>query len=204
LTKYKIKRNLNETDKYYKKIIHFQKLSTYFKKNSEKKIKMENNEDIIYFGAVNVEPTQVVLVIKCRRIIHNREQTLGNENHAAAEQSNANAWHVEEFIDENRDALNNIAQAVMSGNYGILNNAVVEAMRNDQTSIDHNAAQSNHQNDLDRFICKICYSSEVDTAIIPCGHTLCYGCFDQCIGFDSNLCPFCRSNCTDFQFLYFA
>ena len=49
----------------------------------------------------------------------------------------------------------------------------------------------NCSHDGDDGICSICFTNEIDTVILPCGHTICYECAIH--WFQSSIeCPFCR------------
>ena len=47
--------------------------------------------------------------------------------------------------------------------------------------------------------CKLCYSAQVTTAFVPCGHTVCSECVTQL-----NQCPFCNHPFYSTQTLYFS
>ena len=47
--------------------------------------------------------------------------------------------------------------------------------------------------------CKLCYSAQVTTAFVPCGHTVCNECVSQL-----NQCPFCNHPFYSTQTLYFS
>lgn len=45
--------------------------------------------------------------------------------------------------------------------------------------------------DADRHLCKICFESELDCALLPCSHMTCYNCATS---FNLEKCPFCRKD----------
>ncbi|KAI4330150.1 hypothetical protein MLD38_028453 [Melastoma candidum] len=53
-------------------------------------------------------------------------------------------------------------------------------------------AKSKEPDDLDEEICCICYESEVDTKLMPCSHTSCYGCISRHL-LNCERCFFCNA-----------
>jgi hypothetical protein len=49
-----------------------------------------------------------------------------------------------------------------------------------------------------RNVCRICFDTQVDTALVPCGHVLCNGCAQRV-----RTCPFCNAMFTARQPVYF-
>jgi len=64
-------------------------------------------------------------------------------------------------------------------------------------SLNQKVHQLKEQNDTLRKAteCSICYNREANRVLVPCGHTMCYGCYEQMEQNARNgeiFCPFCR------------
>lgn len=62
----------------------------------------------------------------------------------------------------------------------------------DCSASDFDAENSNELTERKR-ICAICYEYEVDSIVVPCGHTICHKCAGKWFE-SSSECPFCREN----------
>lgn len=65
-------------------------------------------------------------------------------------------------------------------------------------NINVKVANKNKEEDNTKLICKVCYEEEINTALYPCGHTICLSCV-----FSLNKCHICRSEMEDFFKIYF-
>lgn len=59
------------------------------------------------------------------------------------------------------------------------------------------STKAEHQAAVPDIFCKICYTAQINVAIIPCGHTLCKNCLARL----SN-CPMCNRGVDDFLSIY--
>ena len=68
-----------------------------------------------------------------------------------------------------------------------------------QISVLHNKLKIKTDNNL---LCSICMENQVNTAIIPCGHTFCSKCLSENSVNNFNKCSLCRNNILHFFKIY--